>query len=117
MLRPTSLYRSDSRRQPNLEANASNINEGSEHSEKVCDKISTLMQSCFFIFVDSIDCGVTALGMCNSPKCQKMASKRTFMIVLISCGFIQGAIEMYFRISAKQAALTHDYNLNIVGEL
>lgn len=44
-----------------------------------------------------------------------MANKKTFMIVLIACGFIQGAIEMYFRISTKQAALTHDYNPRIVG--
>lgn len=28
MIRPSSLYRSDSRRQPNLEANANNISEG-----------------------------------------------------------------------------------------
>lgn len=75
------------------------------------DKISTLMQSCSFL--DSIDCGV--FKICNTPSCQKMANKRSFMIVLIACGFIQGAIEMYFRISAKQAALTHDYNPRVVG--
>jgi hypothetical protein len=80
--------------------------------------MNTLMQSCFCFcaFSDSIDCGVTALGMCNSPNCQKMANKRTFMIVIIFCGLIMGAIETYFRISAKQAAMTHDYDPQIVGE-
>lgn len=66
-------------------------------------------------YLDSIDCGITALRLCNTPSCQKMANKRTFMIILISCGLIQGAIEMYFRISTKQAALTHDYDPRIVG--
>ena len=65
--------------------------------------------------LDSIDCGITALRLCSTPRCQEMANKKTFMIVLIACGFIQGAIEMYFRISTKQAALTHDYNPRIVG--
>ena len=67
------------------------------------------------IFVDSIDCGIVALGCCNSPKCQKMGNKKTFTIILVLCGVIQGAIESYFRISAKQSALTHDYDPRIIG--
>ncbi|KAL7041620.1 hypothetical protein ACKWTF_000836 [Chironomus riparius] len=93
MIRPSSLYRSDSRRQPALEANANNITE------------------------DSIDCGIVALGCCNSPKCQKMGNKRTFTIILVLCGVIQGAIESYFRLSAKQSALTHDYDPRIIDWL
>lgn len=69
----------------------------------------------FYLKLDSIDCGVTALKCCNSPSCQKMGSKKTFMIILIFCGIIQGAIEQYFRISAKQSALTHDYDPRIIG--
>jgi hypothetical protein len=46
-----------------------------------------------------------------------MGNKRTFTIILVLCGVIQGAIESYFRISAKQSALTHDYDPRIIGML
>lgn len=93
MMRPSSLYRSDSRREPPIEANANNIHE------------------------DSIDCGISILKCCNTPGCQKLGNKRTFMIVLVFCALIQGAIESYFRISAKQAALTHDFDPRIIDWL
>lgn len=67
------------------------------------------------LILDSIDCGITAIGCCNTPKCQEMANKRSFTIILILCGFIQGAVEIYFRISAKQAALNHEYSPMLVG--
>lgn len=63
-----------------------------------------------------MDCGIAAFKCCNTPGCQALANKRTFMIVLIFCALIQGAIEAYFRISAKQSALNHDYDPRIVGE-
>jgi hypothetical protein len=37
------------------------------------------------------------------------------MVVLIVAAIIQGAIESYFRISAKQAALTHGFDPRIIG--
>jgi hypothetical protein len=37
------------------------------------------------------------------------------MVVLVVAAVIQGAIESYFRISAKQAALTHGFDPRIVG--
>lgn len=38
------------------------------------------------------------------------------MAVLTFCALVQGAIETYFRISAKQAAMTHDFDPRIVGK-
>ncbi|CRK86316.1 CLUMA_CG000032, isoform A [Clunio marinus] len=93
MLRPSSLYRSDSRREPTIEASANNIHK------------------------DSIDCGISVLKCCNTPRCQKLANKKTFMIVLGICAILQGAIESYFRISAKKAAMIHNYDPRIVDWL
>lgn len=64
-----------------------------------------------------MDCGITVLKCCNTPRCQALANKKSFMVVLIFCGLIQGAIETYFRTSAKQSALNHDYDPRIVGKL
>lgn len=46
-----------------------------------------------------------------------MGNKRTFTIVLGFAALFQGAVESYFRVSAKQAALNHDYDPRLVGEL
>lgn len=46
-----------------------------------------------------------------------MGNKKTFLIVLVLIGLIHGAIETYFRISAKQAARYFDYDPEIVGEI
>jgi hypothetical protein len=46
-----------------------------------------------------------------------MGNKKTFTIILVLCGVIQGAIESYFRISAKQSALTNDYDPKVIGML
>lgn len=46
-----------------------------------------------------------------------MGNKRTFLIVLVAGALIQGAIESYFRVSAKQAALNHDFDVRIVDWL
>jgi hypothetical protein len=64
---------------------------------------------------DSIDCGITALKCCNTTAWQKLGNKKTFTIVLIFCALFQGAIESYFRISTKQAAMTHGYDPMLVG--
>ncbi|KAH8378183.1 hypothetical protein KR093_009881 [Drosophila rubida] len=66
---------------------------------------------------DSVDCGVIGLGWCRGPACQKYARLRTFILVLISSGMLQGACELYFRVSAKQAAFQYGYNPLLVDWL
>lgn len=56
------------------------------------------------------------MGCCNSPGWQKLGNKKTFLIILVHIGLIHGAIETYFRISAKQAARYFDYDPVIVGK-
>lgn len=68
------------------------------------------------LLADSVDCGIIGLGWCRGPACQKYARLRTFIMVLITSGFLQGACELYFRISAKQAAFQFGYNPLLVGE-
>ncbi|XP_013112678.2 solute carrier organic anion transporter family member 1A5 [Stomoxys calcitrans] len=63
---------------------------------------------------DSVDCGIRVLGWCRGPSCQKYARLRSFVIVLACAGLLQGACETYFRISAKQAALEHEWNPLVV---
>ncbi|EDW04211.1 solute carrier organic anion transporter family member 74D [Drosophila grimshawi] len=58
---------------------------------------------------DSVDCGIIGLGWCRGPACQKYARLRTFIVVLLTAGLLQGACESYFRVSAKQAAYQYDY--------
>lgn len=70
---------------------------------------------CLLWILDSIDCGITSLKCCNTPRCQKLGNKKTFLVVLILSGIIQGAIETYFRISAKQAAVQHEFSPIIIG--
>lgn len=65
---------------------------------------------------DSVDCGIKGLGWCRGPGCQQYARLRTFTLVLLSSGLLQGACELYFRVSAKQAAFQHGYNPLLVGE-
>lgn len=65
---------------------------------------------------DSVDCGIKGLGWCRGPACQKYARLRTFTIVLLCSGLLQGACELYFRVSAKQAAFQYGYNPLLVGE-
>lgn len=111
-MRPSSLYRSDSRRQPTIEANANNIHKGVALHAAIRLRFFTTNA----YILDSIDCGITALKCCNTPGCQKLGNKRLFMAVLVFCALIQGAIETYFRISGKQAAMTHDFDPRIVGK-
>ncbi|XP_034472776.1 uncharacterized protein LOC117780370 [Drosophila innubila] len=66
---------------------------------------------------DSVDCGIIGLGWCRGPACQKYARLRTLIIVLLSSGLLQGACELYFRISAKQAAFQYGYNPLLVDWL
>ncbi|XP_062142026.1 solute carrier organic anion transporter family member 1A6 isoform X1 [Drosophila sulfurigaster albostrigata] len=66
---------------------------------------------------DSVDCGIIGLGWCRGPACQKYARLRTFIIVLLSSGLLQGACELYFRVSAKQAAFQYGYNPLLVDWL
>ncbi|KAH8267525.1 hypothetical protein KR018_012498 [Drosophila ironensis] len=66
---------------------------------------------------DSVDCGITGLGWCRGPGCQKYARLRTFVAVLAITGTFQGACESYFRVSAKQAATEFGYNPLIVDWL
>lgn len=68
-------------------------------------------------FLESLDCGITAMGCCNTPGCQKLGTTKSFLTILIFAGIFQGAVETYFRISAKQAALTHSYDPQVVGKV
>lgn len=118
MVRPSSLFRSNSQRQQPIEANANNIQQG-----VFCHDIKTHTVKSIFNFsmtnlktLDSIDCGITALKCCNTPGCQKMGNKKTFTIILGFAALFQGACEANFRVSAKQAALNHDYDPQLVGE-
>lgn len=65
---------------------------------------------------DSIDCGVLACNCCNTPGCQKMGTTRTFLAVLVVAAILHGAIETYFRVSAKQVALQYEYDPVVIGE-
>lgn len=67
------------------------------------------------MFIDSIDCGITALGCCNTPTCQKLGTSKSFVTVLVLVGIVQGASEKYLTISAKQAAQEHNYSLELLG--
>ena len=69
------------------------------------------------VLLDSLDCGITAIGCCNTPGCQRMGNTKTFLTILILAGLLQGGVETYFRISAKQAALQNDYNPVIIGKI
>lgn len=115
MMRPSSLYRSDSRRQP-IEASANNITEGVTVVFSIFSIDKKLTRLHRKNVLDSIDCGIALCKCCNTPGCHKLGNKRTFLIVLVVCALIQGAIESYFRVSAKQAALNHDFDPRIVGE-
>ncbi|KAI8118566.1 Solute carrier organic anion transporter family member 1A5 [Lucilia cuprina] len=63
---------------------------------------------------DSVDCGIRSLGWCRGPSCLKYARLKTFVIVLVCAGILQGACETYFRVSAKQAAIENGWNAIIV---
>lgn len=66
--------------------------------------------------VDSLDCGITAIECCNSHACQKMGTSKSFLIVLSLVGIVQGTIERYFAISARQAAVQFGYDAVVVGK-
>lgn len=63
-------------------------------------------------FSDSIDCGITAIECCNGPGCRNLGTARLFLVVLSLIGIFQGAIEIYFLTTVRQAAL--DYNIDRV---
>lgn len=67
------------------------------------------------LFVGSIDCGITTLGWCNTPACQKLGTVKAFLTVLILVGIVYGAAEKFLSISVQQAALEHDYDPDVVG--
>lgn len=52
---------------------------------------------------------------CGSPRCQKLGTTTTFLIVLVLVAIIQGASEKLVSISIQQAALEHDYNRTVIG--
>lgn len=39
------------------------------------------------------------------------------VLILIVVGIIQGAVEQYLRISAKQAAVEHNFSTNALGKV
>jgi hypothetical protein len=45
-----------------------------------------------------------------------MGTKGSFLTTLIFAGIFQGAVEIYFRLSARQAAIQYGYEPVIVGE-
>jgi hypothetical protein len=57
------------------------------------------------------------MGCCNGPSCQKMGTKTTFLTALIFAGILQGAVEIYFRVSARQAAIEYGYDPIVVGKI
>lgn len=64
---------------------------------------------------DSLDCGITAIRCCNSHGCQKLGNTKSFLIILSLVGIVQGAIERYFVVSARQAAVQFEYDPVVVG--
>lgn len=66
--------------------------------------------------LDSIDCGIKVLKCCNTPKCRKLGTTKTFLSVLILLAIVQGISEKFIVISAQQAALEHDFNSDVIGE-
>uniref|UniRef100_A0A336KHU9 CSON010641 protein n=1 Tax=Culicoides sonorensis TaxID=179676 RepID=A0A336KHU9_CULSO len=66
---------------------------------------------------ESLDCGITAMGWCNSIGCQRLGNSNTFLTVLIVAGILQGAVETYFRISAKQLAVQYDFDPMLIDWL
>lgn len=64
---------------------------------------------------DALDCGITAIECCNSPGCQKLATTKSFLIVLTLVGTVQGAIERYFAVSARQAGVQFGYDPVTLG--
>lgn len=68
-------------------------------------------------FLDQVDCGIKALNCCNTKRCRQLGTTRTFLIVLIILAIVQGVSEKFIAISANQAALEHDFDPDVVGEL
>lgn len=65
--------------------------------------------------LDAIDCGIKVLKCCNTPKCRKLGTTKTFLSVLILLAIVQGISEKFIAISAQQAALEHDFNSDVIG--
>lgn len=68
-------------------------------------------------YLDQLDCGITALGCCNTPTCQKLGNTKVFLVLFSLTGIFQGAAQSFFRVTARQAAVEHDYNPALVGML
>lgn len=98
---------------PQIQANANNINKGKSLNPQL--RVRHIILIPYFISVDSLDCGITAIRCCQTPGCQKMGTTKSFLTILIFVGLLQGAIEMYFFLSVKQAAIQHSYNTTLVG--
>lgn len=67
--------------------------------------------------LDQVDCGIKAINCCNTKKWRQLGTTRTFLIVLIILAIVQGISEKFIAISAHQAALEHDFDPDVVGEL
>lgn len=52
---------------------------------------------------------------CTSTRYQKLGTITAFVSVLVLVGIAQGTSEKYIAISARQAALEHDFDPDIVG--
>lgn len=63
-----------------------------------------------------MDCGITALGWCNSHWWKKLGTMRNFLTVLVMVGIALGTTEQFLSISIQQAAAELDYDPRIVSE-
>lgn len=69
---------------------------------------------CLFT-TESIDCGIKIISCCTSARWQKLGTIAAFVSVLVLVGIALGTSEKYFSISARQAALEHDFDPDVVG--
>lgn len=116
MMRPASLIRGDEPSTPRIEANANNISKGKSSMKKknICKALKVYLFFYKINPIESIDCGILAIGCCNTHGCQRMGTSKAFLIILVLVGIIQGAIERYFWLSAQSAALQFGYDTVIV---
>lgn len=123
MSRLATLFRSgsdaDVLRQTRYEADTSNFPKGMAFLFDL--NLSWVIDQLFYVIhfrsmTDSIDCGITSLGWCNSISCQRLGNSNTFLAVFVVAGLLQGAVGTYFRISAKQVALQYDFDPILIGK-
>ncbi|XP_077302613.1 organic anion transporting polypeptide 33Eb [Arctopsyche grandis] len=92
MIRPTSLYRSDSDRRE-FSAPASNIRQ------------------------DTIDCGITAIPCCLPSYFQRFATPKIFIFFFIILGIVQGSTQAYFASTVRYVGEIFNYSNEFIDWL